>query len=53
MAKRKLPPRTAGRAIMPDGEDVRPIPGVPGYVVSRAGDVYSDTDPPLKRRPVR
>ena len=43
----KLPPRTKGRAVLPDDEDVRPIPGVLGYIISRAGSVYSDTDPPL------
>ena len=45
MATRKLPPVRDGRKVLSDKEDVRP--SIPGYIVTRTGEVYSDTDPPL------
>lgn len=44
---RKLPPRRNDRAVMPKGEDVRPTPDVPGYLITKEGLIFSDTDPPL------
>jgi hypothetical protein len=62
LRRRGLPARGAGnlpaaaRPALPDGEDVREAPGHPGYLVSRAGAVYSArTDPPreMARRATR